>query len=379
MLILTTGTLIDYQAAVVGGAVAFLLAVLLTPVVSEAAWRTGVVDRTTDARRLHDHPTPLLGGLAMLCAIAIPALALGHDHGFWGIMAGAALMSLLGAVDDIHPLHPAGKLLGQVAIATLPAWLDITIDHVTLPVVGAFNLGIWQYPLTVLWIVAIANVVNFIDGMDGLAAGFCAIAAVTFAILSASLGRFDAAAISAIVAGAAFGFLRYNFHPATIFMGDSGSLMLGYLLAALSIQGVLKTAAAVSLVFPLVILALPILDTSFVILKRLKYRQPIYQADRWHFHHRFANIGFSQRRTALYLYAWCSSLSAFALAIRFVPSHRHGWDPVAVVVLGVLGGIAVAASLYVIYILEILKLRHLQAIGLFRSHSPEMPQSGRAA
>ncbi|MGZ4480828.1 MAG: MraY family glycosyltransferase, partial [Gaiellales bacterium] len=337
------------------------------------------VDRTTDARRLHDHPTPLLGGLAMLCAIAIPALALGHDHGFWGIMAGAALMSLLGAVDDIHPLHPAGKLLGQVAIATLPAWLDITIDHVTLPVVGAFNLGIWQYPLTVLWIVAIANVVNFIDGMDGLAAGFCAIAAVTFAILSASLGRFDAAAISAIVAGAAFGFLRYNFHPATIFMGDSGSLMLGYLLAALSIQGVLKTAAAVSLVFPLVILALPILDTSFVILKRLKYRQPIYQADRWHFHHRFANIGFSQRRTALYLYAWCSSLSAFALAVRFVPSHRHGWDPVAVVVLGVLGGIAVAASLYVIYILEILKLRHLQAIGLFRSHSPEMPQSGRAA
>jgi UDP-GlcNAc:undecaprenyl-phosphate/decaprenyl-phosphate GlcNAc-1-phosphate transferase len=379
VLILVTGTLIDYQAAVVGGAVAFLLAVLLTPVVSEAAWRIGVVDRATDARRLHDHPTPLLGGLAMLAAISVPALALGHDHGFWGIMAGAALMSLLGALDDIHPLHPAGKLLGQVAIATLPAWLDITIDHVTLPVVGAFNLGIWQYPLTVLWIVAIANVVNFIDGMDGLAAGFCAIAAVTFAILSASLGRFDAAAISAIVAGAAFGFLRYNFHPATIFMGDSGSLMLGYLLAALSIQGVLKTAAAVSLMFPLVILALPILDTSFVILKRLKYRQPIYQADRWHFHHRFANIGFSQRRTALYLYAWCTSLSALALAIRFVPSHRHGWDPVAVAVLGVLGGIALAASLYVIYILEILKLRHLQAIGLFRSHSPEMPQSGRAA
>ena len=111
--------------------------------------------------------------------------------------------------------------------------------------------------------------------------------------------------------------------------------MLGYLLATLAIQGVLKTAAAVSLVFPLMVLALPILDTSFVILKRLKYGQPIYQADRSHFHHRFANIGFSQRRTALYLYAWCASLSAFALAVRFVPSHRHDWDPVAV---GVLGG-----------------------------------------
>ena len=192
--------------------------------------------------------------------------------------------------------------------------------------------------------------------MDGLAAGFCGIASLTFAILSASLGRADAAAISAIVAGAAFGFLIYNFHPATIFMGDSGSLMLGYLLAALAIQGVLKTAAAVSLVFPLMMLALPILDTSFVILKRIKHGQPIYQADRWHFHHRFANIGFSQRRTALYLYGWCCILSALALAIRFVPNHRHDWSPVAIGVLVGLGLLAVVhARVYVIYLLEILK------------------------
>jgi UDP-GlcNAc:undecaprenyl-phosphate GlcNAc-1-phosphate transferase len=247
-------------------------------------------------------------------------------------------------------------------------------------VVGAFNLGVWQYVVTVIWIVAIANIVNFIDGMDGLAAGFCAIAALTFAALSASLGHVDAAAISAIVAGSALGFLIYNFNPATIFMGDSGSLMLGYLLAALAIQGVLKTAAAVSLVFPLVILALPILDTSFVILKRLKYRQPVYQADRWHFHHRFANIGFSQRRTALYLYAWCASLSALALAIRFVPNHRHDWSPVALGILGGLGLLAVLTSLYVIYLLEIIKARHLRAIRLRRGKAEEtVPQSERAA
>src|SRR6185295_439722 len=153
----------------------------------------------------------------------------------------------------------------------------------------------------------------------------------------------------------AIGFLRYNFHPATIIMGDSGSLMLGYLLATLAIEGVLKTAAAVSLVFPL-------LDTSFVILKRLKYRQPIYQADRWHFHHRFANIGFSQRRTALTLYAWCIVLSGFALAIRFVPPHRHGWTITSVTILGVLGLVAVLSSVYVIYTLEILKLRRLRAL-----------------
>ena len=374
------GTLIDYQAAVVGFAVAFLLAVLLTPVVSQAAWLAGAVDDSRDERRLHQRPTPLLGGLAILGAIVIPSVALGHQHGFWGIIAGAALMSALGAFDDIHPLHPGVKMAGIVAIAAIPALLGVTIDHVTLPIVGAFNLGDWQYVVTIIWIVAIANIVNFIDGLDGLAAGFCAIASLTFAVLSASLGRADAAAISAIVAGAAIGFLIYNFSPATIFMGDSGSLMLGYLLAALAIQGVLKTAAAVSLVFPLMILALPILDTSFVILKRLKYRQPIYQADRWHFHHRFANIGFSQRRTALYLYGWCCTLSALALAIRFVPSHRHGWDPVAVVVLGSLGLLAVGTSIYVIYLLEILKVRHLRAIRLGRSRGdPEVPQSERAA
>jgi UDP-GlcNAc:undecaprenyl-phosphate/decaprenyl-phosphate GlcNAc-1-phosphate transferase len=198
-------------------------------------------------------------------------------------------------------------------------------------------------------------------------------------VLSASLSHPMAAALAAIVAGAAFGFLRYNFHPATIIMGDSGSLMLGYLLATLAISGVLKTAAAVSLVFPLMVLALPILDSSFVILKRLKYRQPIYRADRSHFHHRFANIGYGQRRTALVMYGWCVALSAFALAIRFVPNHRHGWDPLAVLVLAALGLVAVAASVFVIYTLEILKLRHLQAIGLFRGASDDMTQSRPAA
>src|SRR6478735_6574920 len=324
------GGLIDYQAAVVGFAVAFLLAVLLTPVVSQLAWMTGIVDRSVDERRMHQRPTPLLGGLAILGAIVIPSAALGHSHGFWGIIAGAALMCALGALDDIRPLHPGAKMLGIVLIACIPAALGVTIDHVTLPLVGAFDLGVWQYPVTVFWIVAIVNIVNF--------------------------------------------------NPATIFMGDSGSLMLGYLLAALAIQGVLKTAAAVSLVFPLMVLALPILDTSFVILKRLKHGQPIYQADRWHFHHRFANIGFSQRRTALYLYGWCCILSALALAIRFVPNHRHDWSPVAIGVLVGLGLLAVCTSVYVIYLLEILKARHLRAIGLLRTRGGEdVPQSKRAA
>jgi UDP-GlcNAc:undecaprenyl-phosphate GlcNAc-1-phosphate transferase len=374
-----TGSLLDYQAAVVGFVVAFLLVLLLTPAVSLAAWGAGLLDRPDDDRRLHRDPMPRLGGVAIFAAIAVPSAALGNQHGFWGVMLGAALMTVLGAVDDVRPLPPSVKLTGQILIGALTVHLGIEINHITLPLVGVFNLDWLRYPVTILWIVAIVNVVNFIDGLDGLAAGFCGIAAITFAILSASLGRLDAAAVSAILAGAAIGFLRYNFHPATIIMGDSGSLMMGYLLATIAIEGVLKTAAAVSLVFPLVVLALPILDTSFVILKRLKYRQPIYQADRWHFHHRFSNIGFSQRRTALTLYAWCMMLSAFALAIRFVPAHRHGWNPVSVVVLGGLGVVAAGSSVYVVYTLEILKLRRLRALRAARREAAEVTQTRPAA
>jgi len=374
-----TGSLLDYQAAVVGFVVAFLLVLLLTPAVSLAAWGAGLLDRPDDDRRLHRDPMPRLGGVAIFAAIAVPSAALGNQHGFWGVMLGAALMTVLGAVDDVRPLPPSVKLTGQILIGALTVHLGIEINHITLPLMGVFNLDWLRYPVTILWIVAIVNVVNFIDGLDGLAAGFCGIAAITFAILSASLGRLDAAAVSAILAGAAIGFLRYNFHPATIIMGDSGSLMMGYLLATIAIEGVLKTAAAVSLVFPLVVLALPILDTSFVILKRLKYRQPIYQADRWHFHHRFSNIGFSQRRTALTLYAWCMMLSAFALAIRFVPAHRHGWNPVSVVVLGGLGVVAAGSSVYVVYTLEILKLRRLRALRAARREAAEVTQTRPAA
>ena len=153
-------------------------------------------------------------------------------------------------------------------------------------------------------IVAVMNIVNFIDGVDGLAAGVCTIAALTFAVIALSLDRNAAGVLAMLTAGASLGYLRHGFHPASIFLGDSGSNLLGYMLAAIAVQGALKTNAVVALVFPLVILAVPILDSSFVIAKRIKYGKPVYIADSWHFHHRFANIGFSQRRTVLYLYGW---------------------------------------------------------------------------
>ena len=236
------------------------------------------------------------------------------------------------------------------------------VENLTLPFIEPLDLGNWGIPLTLFGIVAVMNVVNFTDGVDGLAAGVCTIAAVTFAVIALSLDRDDAGVLAAVVAGASVGFLRHNFHPASVFMGDSGSNLLGLLLACVAIQGVLKTAAVVALFFPLVILAVPALDATFVVAKRLKYRRPVYSADRWHFHHRMANIGFSTRRTVLYLYAWTVSLAALALALRFVPYSQDdgqlnlGWALVMVA----FGLLALAASFYLVYVLELFKFRRIR-------------------
>ena len=168
------------------------------------------------------------------------------------------------------------------------------------------------------------NMVNFLDGLDGLAAGVCGIAGGTFAVIALSLAKPTAAAFSAIILGACLGFLRHNFFPARIFMGDSGAMLLGFSLAAVSVEGLLKTAATVALFFPLLVLAVPILDTGFVVARRLKYRMPITAPDKAHLHHRFVNIGFSQRRAVVYIYFWVATLAAAALGTRFIPFREDG-------------------------------------------------------
>jgi UDP-GlcNAc:undecaprenyl-phosphate GlcNAc-1-phosphate transferase len=281
-----------------------------------------------------------------------------------GIVAGAIAITLVGAVDDAKDggLHPLVKLAGQIAAAAIPVWSGVYVERMTLPFVEPLDLGNWGYPLTLVGVVAVVNVVNFTDGADGLAAGVCTIAAATFAVIALSFPRVDAAILAALTGGAAVGFLWHNFHPASIFMGDAGSNLLGLLLACVAIQGVLKTAAVVALFFPLVILAVPALDATFVVAKRIKYRRPVYSADRWHFHHRFTDIGFSQRRTVLYLYGWTLSLAALALAMRFVPysdddgTLHAGWT----IVIVAFGLAAFAASLYLVLVLEILKFRRFR-------------------
>jgi UDP-GlcNAc:undecaprenyl-phosphate GlcNAc-1-phosphate transferase len=345
--------------------VASAIALVLTPLAARFAVRVGAIDLPRE-RSLHETPTPRLGGLAIFAGVfAAGALFLPGGEETRGILGGAAAITFVGAVDDVVEggLQPLVKLVGQIGAALIPVLSEVRVENITLPFVDPLDLGGVGGPLlTLLGIVAVMNVVNFTDGADGLAAGVCTIAAATFCVIALSLDRIDAGILAGATAGAAAGFLRHNFHPASVFMGDSGSNLLGLLLACIAIQGVLKTAAVVALFFPLMILAVPALDAGFVIAKRLKYRRPVYSADRWHFHHRFANIGFSQRKTVLYLYGWTISLAALALALRFVPYSEDdgtlnlGWA----LVIAAFGLVALAASLYLVYVLELFKFRRIR-------------------
>ena len=352
-------TLRDNPEVFWGFVLALAVVLILTPGVGRFARILGVVDEPGDTRRVHAIPVPRLGGIALLLGIFVPALAflpLGRETK--GLLLGMAVATTVGAVDDFRGLAWWEKLGGQIAAAAIPTGFGIWVQNFTFPILGAHDLPSWLgKPLTVVGIVAVMNMVNFLDGLDGLAAGVCAISAGTFALIELDLGRPNPAILAAIVLGAAAGFLRHNFYPARIFMGDSGALLLGFTLAAISVQGLLKTASLVSLLLPLAVLTVPIIDTSFVVAKRIKHGLPVYEADRFHLHHRFLNIGYSQTRAVLTIYGWCATLAAAALATRFIRPHPHGdWRPWALAVDAAIGLAAFAASVYIVYLLEIVKL-----------------------
>jgi UDP-GlcNAc:undecaprenyl-phosphate/decaprenyl-phosphate GlcNAc-1-phosphate transferase len=368
--------LIDRLPETIDALYAFLaaavLAVLLVPLAERLARRIGAMD-VPNERSIHTTPTPKLGGLAILLGVLVAGvLFLPMGDGARGdetraILIGAIAIALVGMLDDVFDLPAGVKLLGQIGAAVIPVSQGVTVDGFTLPflggvepgevdLVGAIDLG---EVLTVVGIVAIVNVINLTDGVDGLAAGVCVISGASLAAIALSLDRTPAGVLAALTAGAALGFLRHGFPPASSFMGDTGSNLLGYLLACVAIQGALKTNAVVALFLPLIVLAVPILDTGFVVAKRIKYRRPIYQADRWHFHHRMANLGFSQRRTLAYLYAWALVMAGLALALRFIPysDDRGNFDTAWTAVIVAVLLLALAASVYLVAVLEILKLR----------------------
>ena len=346
------------REVIFGFLLALAIVLALTPAIGSLARRAGIVDEP-GGRRLNELPIPRLGGIALFFAIFVPALVfLDLSKPQRAILIGAGIATVVGAIDDIRSLAWWQKLSGQALAAGVTAGLGVYVDHFTFPLIGVGVLPKWLgIALTILWIVAIMNMVNFLDGLDGLAAGVCAISAVTFCLIALSLDRAQPAILSAIVFGAALGFLRHNFYQARIFMGDSGALLLGFVLAAISVEGLLKTAAAVALAFPLLVLAIPIIDTSFVVAKRIKHGKPIYSADRFHLHHRFLDRGFTQRQAVLTMYLWCATLAGAAIATRFLAPHAHGrWQPWQTFADALIGLAVLAASAYIVYVLEIVKV-----------------------
>ena len=363
----------DYWHAVLAFVVAGAIAAALTPLAARLARIIGAVDAPRE-RGLAARETPLLGGLAILSAVLICA-AIWMPHSIrlpltphsggatshvstLGLMAGAVLIALVGALDDVFDLPPLVKLLGQVTAAIIAVKAGAVVTDVTIPFVGALQFPNAGGTLTVIWLVALMNVINFSDGVDGLAAGLTAIDGIAFTIIAFSLHVSGAAVLAALTAGAAIGFLVHNFHPASVFMGDAGANLLGYLLGVVAVVGTLKTNAVVALLVPFVILAVPVLDTSFVVAKRLKYGRKPWSADANHFHHRMARIGFSQRKTVAYLYTWSALLALVAVALRVLPIHPHNthYSKVWFGVLIVLALVAFAFSVYLVVVLEIFKL-----------------------
>jgi UDP-GlcNAc:undecaprenyl-phosphate GlcNAc-1-phosphate transferase len=353
---------VTWQLALIGNVPWWYAWALLTPVVARLARRIGAVDGVKE-RGLAREATPLLGGLAIFSAVLVAALLfLPLSQSAKGILGGAALITAVGAVDDWRELGAGTKLVGQVLAALILVRSGVSVDIVTLPFVGRVEFGDAGEVLTLVGLVGVMNVVNFSDGIDGLAAGVCAISALAFAVIAFDLGKDDAGILAAITAGAALGFLVHNFHPASVFMGDCGSNLLGLLLGAIVVEGSLKTNALIALIGPLVVLAVPFLDTGFVVAKRIKYRRPIHRADANHFHHRFHRMGFSQRRTVLYLYGWTITMAGLAVALRFVPySDAGNWHLGWSLFMAACFLVALAASVYLVLVLEILKLRRLRA------------------
>jgi UDP-GlcNAc:undecaprenyl-phosphate GlcNAc-1-phosphate transferase len=370
-----------YRDAVLAFVVALAASMALTPLAARLARRIGAVDVPRE-RGLAFRETPLLGGLAILAGALIAAafwlpseINLAHiAHGkpgsggtvqMWGVIAGACLITVVGAIDDIKPLRPAVKLFGQVAAAVIAVESGAVVTDVTIPFFGALQFPNTGGALTVIWLVGMMNVVNFSDGVDGLAAGVCTIDGIAFAVIAFDLGVGGAGILAALTAGAALGFLFHNFHPASVFMGDAGANLLGYLLGVVAVVGSLKTNAVLALVVPLAILAIPFLDTGFVIAKRLKYRRKPWSADANHFHHRMARIGFSQRKTVTYLYIWTSLMAGLAVALRLI-THHEPHSPGWIAVLILLMVVCLVASIYLVYVLEIFKFKGLRTVDLRR-------------
>lgn len=282
--------------------VAFIAAIILTPLVIKLAYRIGAVDRP-NYRKVHARIMPRIGGLAIFGAFIIGyAILLPKDEHATGILIGAVLIVLIGFLDDMLEITAKAKILGQlVAALVVVLWGGLQIEFINLPFIGQLDFGYLSIPITIIWIIGITNAINLIDGLDGLAAGVSTIALIAITVMAVLMGDVFVAATASILAASSLGFLVFNFHPAKIFMGDTGSLFLGFMISVLALLG-FKNVAVVSLVIPIIMLGVPISDTFFAIVRRVRMKQSITAADKSHLHHCLLRVGFSHRQAVLTIY-----------------------------------------------------------------------------
>jgi UDP-GlcNAc:undecaprenyl-phosphate GlcNAc-1-phosphate transferase len=303
------------QVYVFAFTVALIVAYFLTPHVKDFAIKAGALD-APDARKVHTRPIPRMGGLAIYLGFVLAVLASLHiNHEIAGLLVGGTVILIVGIIDDLKHLSAKTKLLGQIVAALVLVLFNVRIEWLTNPFGEMIYLNYLSIPLTVLWVVGLTNTVNLIDGLDGLAAGVSTIASITILLVALQQNFWTVAILTAALAGSALGFLQHNFNPAKIFMGDTGSMFLGYMLAAVSILGMVKSAATIALVVPIVALGLPIMDTAFAIIRRYTNGRPIFKPDKGHLHHRLLEMGLTQKQAVLLMYviSGCLGLSAIAL------------------------------------------------------------------
>ncbi|PLS17856.1 undecaprenyl-phosphate alpha-N-acetylglucosaminyl 1-phosphate transferase [Bacillus sp. M6-12] len=283
--------------------ICFIASIIITPIVKKFALKIGATD-TPNQRKVHQKIMPRLGGLAIYISFIIGILILNpYNESIIPILIGSVIIIVTGVLDDLFELSAKIKLLGQVAAALVVVVAGgVQVDYINLPFNGEIHFGIFSIPLTIIWIVGVTNAINLIDGLDGLAAGVSSIALITISAMAFLKGEVFVLSVALIVLGSTLGFLVYNFHPAKIFMGDTGALFLGYIIAVLSLLG-FKSTTMISLIVPVIILGVPISDTFFAIIRRIVHKKPLGAPDKSHLHHCLLRAGFSHRQTVLLIYA----------------------------------------------------------------------------
>lgn len=301
-------------------AVAFIISFSATPIVKSFAQKVGAMDVPGEARRVHDHPIPRMGGLAIFLGFLLSVLLfVDIDRQLQGVLLGCVIIVATGAVDDVVSLNAWVKLVLQILAALIAVLHGIRIDVLINPIIWSSSeywiLGGLSIPFTILWIVGITNSVNLIDGLDGLAVGVSTISSVTMLVIALLVADAPVALVLAALAGACIGFMPYNLNPAKIFMGDVGSQFLGYVLATTSIMGMFKFHAMIAFLVPVFALALPLSDTIFAFFRRIAHGQSPFHADKGHFHHRLLAMGMSQKQAVAVLYSVSALFGLFAVLL----------------------------------------------------------------